>query len=83
VLWCTQCGMPYTEKDTAAEERFNPEFGPKSTKIQIISAKKKNKKYFDKQGNEINDETLMQDIQRGATVYDYHEDKQGEEYNIE
>jgi hypothetical protein len=78
VLWCTQCGMPYTEKDTAAEERFNPEFGP-SNKTNIISAKNKKKKYYDKQGNEINDQTLLDDIARGATVISYHEEKSGED----
>jgi hypothetical protein len=71
--------MPYTEKDTAAEERFNLEFGPKSTKTQIIGPKNKQKKYYDRQGNEINDETLIQDIQRGATVISYREEKLGEE----
>jgi hypothetical protein len=35
----------------------------------IITGNKKQKKYYDKQGNEINDPTLIQDIQRGATVY--------------
>ena len=29
--------------------------------------------------NEINDETLMQDIARGATVIKYHEEKQGQD----
>jgi hypothetical protein len=36
------------------------------------------RKYYDKQGNEINDETLLDDIARGATVISYREEKSGE-----
>ena len=70
--------MPYSERDTAAVERFIPESGPQSSKTRIVTGKMK-KKYYDKQGNEINDETLIADIQRGATVISYKEEKSGEE----
>lgn len=40
---------------------------------------KKKKKYYDKQGNEINDETLLKDIARGVKVIRYHEQKSGKE----
>jgi hypothetical protein len=47
ILWCPECGTPYSEKDTGAEERFNPEEGP-TNQTRIITARKK-KKYYDKQ----------------------------------
>lgn len=36
-------------------------------------------KYYDKQGNETNDEQLLKDIARGAHVISYTEVKSGEE----
>ena len=45
---------------------------------KIITAKKK-KKFFDQQGNEINDPTLINDILQGKTVIKYHEQKSGRE----
>ena len=78
VLWCPQCGMPYKEEDTAKEERFVPESGP-SNRPQIISAKNKSKKYYDKQGNEINDPDLIEEIKRGMNVISYHEEKVSEQ----
>ncbi len=36
-------------------------------------------KYYDKQGNEINDEQLLKDIANGMNVISYNEDKQGQE----
>jgi hypothetical protein len=35
-------------------------------------------KYYDKQGNEINDEHLLKDIANGANVILYNENKSGE-----
>ena len=69
--------MPYAEKDTAKDERFIPESGPQS-KTRIITGKMK-KKYYDQSGNVITDEDLIADIQRGATVISYKEEKSGEE----
>jgi hypothetical protein len=74
MLQCPKCGSRWPEQDTISEERFNPEV---TNKPQIITTKKKNKKYYDKSGNEITDPTLIVDIQRGATVYEYHEHKEG------
>jgi hypothetical protein len=71
VLWCPECGMRYSEKDTATDEDIKGKFKGPNQKSQIISAKKKKKRYFDKNGNEITDETLLNDIARGATVYKY------------
>jgi hypothetical protein len=44
----------------------------------IISPKKK-KKYYDKQGNKINDPDLLKEIMQGANVISYHEIKSGED----
>jgi DNA-directed RNA polymerase subunit M/transcription elongation factor TFIIS len=79
VLICVKCGYEYSylENEAPAEEHFEPEHN-KSNQTKIISAKK-NKKYYDKQGNEITDETLIQDIQRGANVISYKEEKHGED----
>jgi uncharacterized Zn finger protein (UPF0148 family) len=71
VLWCPKCGTTYLEKDTSTEERIKPKHTKQQTKI--IQAKK-SKKYYDKQGNEINDETLLKDIANGKTVISYSED---------
>src|ERR671918_2999208 len=78
ILQCPQCGTIYSEKDTIAEERFIPKSNPR-TKPQIILAKNKNKKHYDKAGNEINDETLLQDIANGSHVIYYNEVKLGED----
>jgi uncharacterized Zn finger protein (UPF0148 family) len=78
VLWCPECGTPYSEKDTATSEDIKGKFKGPNQKTNIISAKKK-RKYYDKQGNLITDPDLIQDIERGATVYSYREEKSGEE----
>jgi hypothetical protein len=79
VLWCPECGMRYSEKDTATTEDIKGKFKGPNQKSQIISAKKK-KKYYDKQGNIINDPDLIADIERGGvTVIRYHEEKSGED----
>src|SRR5215218_2615700 len=75
LLWCPICGTSYQEKDTLTDERFMPKFGTQS-KTRIITAKKK-KKYYDDNGNDITDETLLQDIARGAHVISYREEKSG------
>lgn len=77
VLWCPQCGTPYVPKDTISEENFEPTANAKSqTKIFIAKSRKK---YFDKQGNEINDEQVLKDIANGMNVISYNEVKSGEE----
>jgi hypothetical protein len=70
-LYCVESDKSYSEEDTASEEKITGKFSGQS-KAQIISAKRK-KKYYDKQGNEITDETFIQDIQRGVNVYYYRE----------
>jgi hypothetical protein len=80
VLWCTQCGTSYLPKDTVTEENFDPTATP-NQQTKIISAKK-SKKHYDKQGNEINDETLLKDIARGVNVIKYHEQKSGKERHV-
>jgi hypothetical protein len=74
------CGTTYQEKDTSIEETVKAKFNPKQ-QTKIITAKKQ-KKYYDKQGNEINDETLLKDIARGVKVIRYHEQKSGKERHI-
>jgi hypothetical protein len=72
-LWCCRCGTSNLPKDTATEEKFEPTASPKS-QTKIISAKSK-KKYYDKQGNLINDEQLLKDIANGKVVISYNEYK--------
>jgi uncharacterized Zn finger protein (UPF0148 family) len=80
VLYCPICGTsPYQEKDTLTDEAMKAKHTKQQTKI--VQAKKK-KKYYDKQGNKINDETLLKDIARGANVISYNEVKSGEERHI-
>ena len=77
VLWCPECGTTYLQKDTATDEAMKGKF--KQQQTSIISARKKNKKCYDKQGNEITDPDLIADIERGGvTVIRYHEEKSGE-----
>jgi hypothetical protein len=72
-LFCPLCGTSYLPNDTISEERFDPSATPKS-QTRIITPKSK-KKYYDKQGNLINDEQLLKDIANGKTVISYHEYK--------
>jgi uncharacterized Zn finger protein (UPF0148 family) len=76
-LWCPLCGTTYLQEDTATDEAMKGKF--KQQQTRIVSPRKKAKKYYDKQGNLITDETLIQDIERGATVYSYREEKSGKE----
>jgi hypothetical protein len=76
VLWCPLCGTTYLPKDTTTDERIKPKHTKQQTKI--VQAKKQ-KKYFDDKGNEINDELLLKDIANGANVISYHEQKSGKE----
>lgn len=73
VLWCPLCGTPYHPKDTATEEIFEATANPNS-QTRIFTAKSK-KKYYDKQGNLINDQQLLKDIASGKTVISCHEYK--------
>ena len=73
MLWCPTCGTSYSIKETGTDEKIKSRFGP-NAKSKIISPKPKIK-YYDSQGNEITDETLIQDIMRGANVIYYREDK--------
>ena len=81
LLLCTECGTPYLEKDTATEEQIHSMFGPSSNKSKIVQPRKQ-KKFFDQSGNEINDPDLIQDILQGKTVISYHEQTFGETKTI-
>jgi len=78
LLFCPLCGTNYVEKDTATDETIQSMFGPTSQQSKIIQAKKQ-KKYFDQSGNEINDEQLLKDIAQGKHVISYNEYKSGED----
>lgn len=81
LLYCPLCGTNYVEKDTATDERIQSMFGPTSQQSKIVQAKKQ-KKYFDQSGNEINDEQLQKDMAQGAHVISYQEFKMGEDKPI-
>ena len=72
-LYCPLCGTPYRPNDTTSEEIFQPTADPKN-QTKIFTAKSK-KKYYDKQGNEINDEQVLKDMANGKTIISYHEYK--------
>ena len=57
---------------TFPDEGIKPKHNKQQTKI--ITAKKQ-KKHYDSHGNEITDETLLQDVARGIKVISYREDK--------
>lgn len=74
---CPQCGTSYLPKDSISDENFEPTSSPNSqTKIMTP---KKDKKYFDQSGNEINDEQLLKDMANGMNVISYREVKSGED----
>jgi hypothetical protein len=73
VLMCPLCGTSYLPKDTISEERFDASASPKS-QTKIFTAKSK-KKYYDKRGNEINDEQVLKDMANGMNIISYHEYK--------
>lgn len=78
ILMCPRCGTSYKEHEAAAEEQMKGKFtGKQETKI--ITLGKKNKKYYDKYGHEINDEQLLKDIANGMNVIYYNEQKSGED----
>jgi hypothetical protein len=68
-LFCPLCGTTYLPKDTATDENFDPKFDSK-TQTKIFQVRKQ-KKYYDKQGNLINDETLLKDLANGKVVISY------------
>ncbi len=74
VLQCPSCGKRYSSDSSApTDEEIKSKHG--QTKPRIITAKTKKKKYYDKQGNLINDPDLIAEIQRGANVISYYEQK--------
>jgi len=74
ILFCPLCGTSYLQNDTSTEERITPKHNKQQTRI---ITPKKSKKYYDKQGNLINDEQLIKDIANGKTVIYYNEVKSG------
>ena len=66
----------YKIDDTAIDEYFDPGYGH-NNKTRIFLDNKK--KYYDKFGNEINDEQSQKDIARGINVIIYQEYKSGED----
>jgi hypothetical protein len=62
---CPRCGYVFKEQEAPNEEGVSIKH--KQQQTEIVSAKGK-KKYYDKFGNEINDETLIQDIQQGPML---------------
>ena len=73
-LKCPTCGYIYRKEEAVNEQAIQSKHAKQQT--VIVSGKRK-KRYYDKQGNEINDPDLIADIQRGANVISYHEEKQG------
>jgi hypothetical protein len=70
-LMCGKCGFVYTEQEAPSDEGVSIKHKQQQTKI--ISGKGK-RKYYDRQGTEINDPDLIQDIEQGANVISYRED---------
>ena len=66
-LMCPACGMAYTEVEAPTDEGLRGKFSGKQ-ETRIISGKNPARKHYDKQGNEITDETLLKDIARGVHV---------------
>ncbi len=71
VLWCTECGTPYTISDTGIDDNIQARHGP-NISTKVISTHKK-KKYYDKQGNEITDPEIIQLAKEGKTIVHYSE----------
>jgi len=79
-LMCFTCGYSVLAEEAPNDENISIKHDKQQTRI--VSGKGK-KRYYDKSGNEINDEQLIQDIQQGAHVISYHEQKQGEDTTID
>ena len=79
IFRCCECGgIGYKQDEGLADEQIHSKFGPSSNKTKIVQPKRK-KKYYDDNGTEINDPTLIQDIKQGKTVVYYNEQKSGED----
>lgn|SRR5918995_2228712 len=80
MLQCPQCGFQYKEKELPPEEGMKGKF-PKQADPKIITAKTKKKKYYDKRGNEINqnDPDIMQNVMKGDSILYYHEKRSDED----
>lgn len=78
-LLCPKCGYTYKKEETVNEQAIESQHQKQQTRI--VSGKGK-RKYYDKSGNEINDPDLIQDIQQGANVISYHEEKHAEDTYI-
>jgi len=81
-LVCPQCGCTFAEHENEAPTEDTLDLKYKKTKPQIITAKRKKKKYYDKNGNLITDPTLIQDILQGKTVIAYREEKPSDDDKI-
>jgi uncharacterized Zn finger protein (UPF0148 family) len=71
-LRCPSCGYYYKQEEATNEQTIQPQHEKQQT--AIVSSKIK-KKFYDDQGTEINDPDLIQQIQQGAHVISYHEQK--------
>jgi hypothetical protein len=69
---CFSCGYSILAQDAPNEEGIAIKH--EKGKTTIVS-RKRNKKFYDDNGNEINDPDLIQQIQQGAHVISYHEQK--------
>lgn len=72
--------MVFPEKELPKNKEMKPKFRV-GQKTRIISGRNKKKKYYDRFGAELNDPHLVADIERGATVISYREEKTGTEYH--
>jgi hypothetical protein len=75
MLQCPLCGSTYSEKEAPNQEGISVKHGQQG-QTAIISGKRK-KRYFDKQGNEINpdDKDTLDLIRQGYNITYYHEEK--------
>lgn len=79
LLFCPECGSEYKIEETSIDQTIESKFGT-ANQTKIVSAKSRRKRFFDSQGNEINqqDKDIMADLAQGKTVISYSEQNHDE-----
>ena len=71
---CPECGMPFNPSEVLSDTKITSRFSTTQGDRQIVSLTKKEKVFYDKQGNKLpqNDPDILRDVASGHTIVSYH-----------